>query len=413
MNAFEDLDHPFKSIVEASPNALILVDAGGYIIYLNKIAAKLFQYSKNELTGEILETIIPISFRHNHPSNREGFMNSDETREMGKGRDLLALRKDGTEFPAEIGLHPVKIENNRFVIASIIDITERKKNESEILLKNKLLAELAEKLHSTNVELEKKNSDLNQSIEYAHKIQHSILPDISEIQNKLPNFHIYFAPKNIIGGDFYWFYQFKDISYIAAIDCTGHSVPGAMISMIIHSLLNEIMLKNTNNTTGEILGSLHKGLYELLQQDKGEAYTQDGCDISLCKINKEKMELQFSGARQDLYICQNNSVSIIKSSSNSIGGYSMIGRKEPERKFETKDIPISPNMLIAMPTDGILDQLNERDEVFGIKHFTNLITKNYSLPVDEAAKNTREVIDSWKQNISQQDDMLMMMFKCI
>ncbi len=412
MNAFEDLEHPYKSIVEASPNALVLVDADGSIIYLNKIAAELFQYSRHELTGEILETIIPICFRSSHPSKRQRFMQFEETRRMGMGRDLLALRKDGTEFPAEIGLHPLKIENSRFILASVIDITERKKIENDILLKNKRLAELAEKLHNTNIELENKNRDINQSIEYAHKIQHSILPDINEIQNRLSNFHIYFAPKDIIGGDFYWFYQNKNESYIAAIDCTGHSVPGAMISMIIYSLLNEIMLKNINSTTGEILNNLHKGLYEFLQQDKGEAYSQDGCDISLCKMNKEKMELQFSGARQDLYLCQNNSVSIIKATPNSIGGYSMIGKKEPERKFETHFIPTTPNMLIVMTTDGILDQLNERDEVFGHKQLTNLILGNYSLSVDEAVKHTHEVIDGWKQNASQQDDMMMMMFKC-
>lgn len=411
MNALENFENSFKSIVEVSPNAIILIDINGIIIYLNKIAENLFQFSRDELTGKILETIIPNRFRKCHPSYRQHFIHKEETRAMGKGLDLFAIRKDGTEFPVEVGLNQVQIGNKKFVLASVIDITERKKIDQEIINQNKKLAELSNQLYKTNKVLQKKNKDLNESIQYARNIQYSILPNIDDIANHLNDFCVYFTPKNIIGGDFYWFYQIENTSYIAVIDCTGHSVPGAMISMVIYSLLNEILIKNPMQTTGNILSNLHSNLYLFLQQEKGEPYSQDGCDISLCKLDNEKRLLQYSGARQDIYICKQNSIEIIKATQKSIGGSSISGRKEPERQYETINIPLSNDMTLIMTTDGILDQLNDKDEVFGNKHLFEMIRTNYNLSIDEARKNTDKVLDMWKQNTTQLDDMLMVTFK--
>jgi PAS domain S-box-containing protein len=401
----------FQLMVEASPNSLILIDKSGIIIYINQFTEKLFQYSKTELIGKRLEILIPEKYVKTHPANRNSFMNNPKTRSMGLGRDLYAKRKDNSEFPTEIGLNSIKIDNNMFVMATVIDISERKRYENEILLRNKQLAELSDKLKSINIELDRKNTNIKESIDYAQKIQYSILPNIQEIQSQIPSFSVYYNPKDVIGGDFYWFYQEQDINYLAVIDCTGHSVPGAMIAMVVYSLLKEVLHSNYNQTTAEILSSLHRELYKFLQQDKGEEYSQVGCDISLCKIDKQNNKLQFSGARQDLYIYNGNEVSIIKSTSKSIGGYSLIGTKEPERNFKTENIEIAPNMLFAMTTDGVLDQLNQKDEVFGTQSFISLIQNNYNNSSEITSNNFKQTIEKWKENTNQQDDMLTLTFR--
>ncbi len=412
MNSLDDIEDSFKSMIEVLPNALILVDVNGVVVYINKLAEELFQYSKEELIGKKVECIVPQSHRSDHHIKRKQFIHKKEYRAMGKGRDLFALRKDDSEFPAEVGLSPIVIQDERYVLTTVIDITERKEIEHKIIKQKIKLEELTEELHNINRVLEKKNQDINESIEYARNIQYSILPDITMIRNYLTDFFVYFEPKNIIGGDFFWFYQVEDISYIAAVDCTGHSVPGAMISMVVHSLLNEIMIKNPIQTTGNILSNLHRNLYNFFQQHKGEEYSQDGCDIALCKVDKKNKLLQFSGARQDIYICREDSIETIKSTSKSIGGLSVTGLNEPERHYNTTNIDLLPDMTIAMVTDGILDQLNSEESIFGTRHLCNLIQKNYSLPLNQAQDNTFNVINSWKENTQQQDDMLMLSFQC-
>jgi len=266
-------------------------------------------------------------------------------------------------------------------------------------------------IKQANQKLEKQNNQINESIEYAKKIQYSILPDLHEIEKHLTNLFVFFEPRNLIGGDFYWFYHQNNISYIAVIDCTGHSIPGALMSMIVNSLLKEIMQEKMCNTAGDILSELHKKLYNYLQQSKGDKYSQDGCDISLCIIDKTNKQLQFSGAGQNIYICKNNSISILKASPKAIGGLSVLGKHEPERFFNTEYIEITESMCISMTTDGILDQLNENDEIFGINKFVKMLSDCKNSNQKFRGQFITETINNWKRNVNQQDDMLILTFK--
>jgi PAS domain S-box-containing protein len=278
-----------------------------------------------------------------------------------------------------------------------VDITDRKKVES--LLKD------------YNSKLKRKNKAINQSIKYAKKIQFSILPETESIKKHISDFFLYFKPKDIIGGDFYWFYHKNEFSYIAAVDCTGHSVPGAMMSLIVHSLLTEIMNDHNAIDTGEILRQLHYDLYTYLQQEKGDEYSQDGCDISLCRINHKKNRMQFSGARQKLYIYGENGLEIIDSSARSIGGFSLTVEPELERTFKTVDLPVKESQMFAMTTDGLLDQLNQKDEVFGMRRFEEMLailSKNKLGKNEQSLANT---IENWKKDVPQQDDMLLLAFR--
>ncbi len=133
----------FEHAVESAPNAMIMVDAEGIIILINKQTENLFGYTRNELISERVDKLVPVQFRDKHPQHRDNFLHNPATRSMGAGRDLYGLRKDGTEVPIEIGLSPVKTEDGFFVLASIVDITERKKAEEEIIRSNQELEQFA------------------------------------------------------------------------------------------------------------------------------------------------------------------------------------------------------------------------------------------------------------------------------
>jgi len=258
------------------------------------------------------------------------------------------------------------------------------------------------------LELRKKNRSINESINYAKKIQYSILPDEREIIKYIPQFFVYQNPKDIIGGDFYWFFHRENLSFFAVIDCTGHGVPGALMSMKIHSLLDEIMSEGKSDIPGDILGTLHRKLYIALQQERGDEYSQDGCDISLCMINQFNKLLCFSGARIDAFHYNGKSVSILKSASKSIGGLSMVGSAEPERKFNTSTLELNEEILLVMSSDGIFDQLNDKNEPFGKEGIKEMMTSLFGLPVNEMKKIVNDKIVDLTRNSVQQDDMLLL-----
>lgn len=295
----------------------------------------------------------------------------------------------------------------------VIDNEPKVLNESQIkaleALSNQLMKLL--ELRKSKAEIEQKNKAIQDSINYSEKIQRSILPQLDEVQEKIPKYFVYFEPKDVIGGDFYWYYTINNYCFLAAIDCTGHGVPGALMSMTIYSLLNEIMIKEMLLDPGEILGMLHKKVTLALQQEKGDEYSQDGCDASLCRIDLNTNELVFAGAQNDLFIYNGNDVKNLKANKQSIGGLSMLGEFEADRVFTSQTTLISNKDMVLLLTDGIPDQLNSSDEAFGVNAFDNLIPQLYSQNSDKLTNFIKTKVSNWKDGVQQQDDLLLLGFQ--
>ncbi|HXU28330.1 MAG TPA: two-component regulator propeller domain-containing protein [Bacteroidia bacterium] len=293
------------------------------------------------------------------------------------------------------------------------EILETKVKERTLQLSeaNKELSEQKNEIETQKIQIEISHKKVSDSINYAQKIQYSILPSEEEIRNYVPDYFVYFQPKDIISGDFYWFYHHNGFSYAAVADCTGHGVPGALMSMTIHSLLNEVMMEEKLIVPGEILSRLHSSVYKTLQQQKGDEYSQDGCDISLSIIDHANKLLHFSGARNHAYLTNGTNITVIKATSKSIGGLSMLGEPEPERKFKSETIELKEDVLLIMSTDGIFDQLNNQDESFGNTRFKEMINTIYYQPITKGNEIVASSINNWKKDLYPQDDMLVMGFK--
>ncbi len=256
--------------------------------------------------------------------------------------------------------------------------------------------------------VEKQKEKIVESISYAQRIQQSILMEESEVQNYLPNSFIYFQPKDIVSGDFYWCSKTDDKIIIAAVDCTGHGVPGAFMSMIGNTLLNQIVNEKHITKPSEILHYLNLGVYEALHQKKDGALSDDGMDIALCCIDYKNNEVQYAG-QNPLYVLSDGKVGEIKGDIYGIGGGSMIAKlNDPLKKvFANRVIPIKEGMSIYLSTDGYMDQFGGEDrKKFGMQKFKELLLSNRHLEMPKQKELIASAHGEWKGNTPQIDDVL-------
>jgi len=268
----------------------------------------------------------------------------------------------------------------------------------------------AAQLNITNSELEKKNIQIMDSINYAKHIQDAILPTEHEFSKYLPDSFIYFRPRDVVSGDFYWFSIVDDLIVVAAIDCTGHGVPGAFMSMIGNTLLNEIINDKRITRPDIVLNELHIGVSNALRQTGEDSESEDGMDMALCCIDVANKKILFAGAKNPMYVIKDRKLNIIKADYHSIGEIPI--KKEIKVRFTLKEIAIEPDTAIYMFSDGYMDQFGgTRDTKFNTPQFNELLINNFDLPMKEQKRVLDEAMKKWQGTTKQIDDMLVMGFR--
>lgn len=252
-----------------------------------------------------------------------------------------------------------------------------------------------------------KNEQITDSINYARKIQDSILVPENKIKRWLPQMFIYYKPKDIVSGDFYWFSKFENKYVITAIDCTGHGVPGAFLSMIGNTLLHEIVNIKHVFKPDEILTMLHTGITLALNQESEDSGSEDGMDMSLCTVDTKQHRFQFAGAKNNLYVVQGDKLKILKANYYSIGGKPL--RPDMKVEFTSYDFMYDDNTSIYMFSDGYLDQFGgDNDEKFNTTRFKEMILANRKLPMEQQKEILAKTMEEWKGDRQQIDDFLVM-----
>jgi serine phosphatase RsbU (regulator of sigma subunit) len=260
--------------------------------------------------------------------------------------------------------------------------------------------------------VEVKNKDITDSINYAQKIQQAILPLPDEFSKVFPQSFIYFQPRDIVSGDFYWFYPPHKLNqnhvYLAAADCTGHGVPGAFMSMIGNTLLNEILNEKQIYECDGILNQLHIEVRAALKQDIAHNTTNDGMDIALCRIDLDTLELQYAGANRALYIFRQHTEGYefieVKPNKFSIGGF----QAETTRQFNAHTIQLKQGDTFYMFSDGYADQFGgAKNKKFMVKRLQAELLAVQHLPLSEQKLLVAKMLNDWKGNAEQVDDILM------
>lgn len=293
------------------------------------------------------------------------------------------------------------------------DLKEKLNKELEQKVRERTFEINAQKhqLETKNQELESLYSELNQNIEVAKLIQLSILPPEELIKKHLPNSYILYLPKDVVSGDFYWFeYRFNKI-YIAAVDCTGHGVAGAFMSLIGYNILNQLVRdpQNEHLNAGDLLDKLNINVIDSLRQNSKSGLSRDGMDINLCIIDLNSNTLNYAGAVNYLYIIRNNELIKLVADPFSIG----IPRSGDINKFTNHVFDLQPNDLLIQYTDGYADQLGGSGDQkkFLYNQFRSLFIEICNLPLPEQEKVLRNRFSEWKGSNEQTDDILVMGLK--
>ncbi|GAB4478959.1 MAG: hypothetical protein OHK0057_30470 [Thermoflexibacter sp.] len=317
-----------------------------------------------------------------------------------------------SNFDEKIELYPYEANDEigrlakdfKFMVKSLRFKTQ------ELQVTNEELSQQAEEIiaQRDNIEhfsrqLVKINEDMTASLNYAKRIQNALLSFDKKMSHALPQHFVFFKPRDIVSGDFYWFAEKGNKVIIAAVDCTGHGVPGAFMSMIGNTLLNQIVHDREIHEPHLILNELHKGVWQTLRQE--DHAIKDGMDISLCTIDFANKSLTFAGARHPLLIIQNNHYELIKGDKISIG--------------ENADYSYTPHIFdIQVPTsfyifsDGYADQFGgENNKKFSIQKLKELLL-SISLEDMETQKNrVEQALAQWQNTHKQIDDILLIGFK--
>ncbi len=262
-------------------------------------------------------------------------------------------------------------------------------------------------LEEKNNIIEEKNKDITDSITYASNIQQSILPDSSLISKSLPNHFIFFKPKDIVSGDFYWFHEKEDYLFIMAADCTGHGVPGAFVSMLCNNLLNQIIIEKNFNTPGEILTEVNNAIKQSFSHKNSTFTSSDGMDCSLCVIEKKTNRIEYAGAYNQLIYIRDKNINEVKADRTPIGG-----RTKIDYQFTTHKISTKPGDSIYLFSDGYADQFGgPKGKKFMIKNLKEMFMQIHNYPHPEQNRLLDETLMSWKGDNEQVDDILIVGFK--
>lgn len=269
------------------------------------------------------------------------------------------------------------------------------------------VAQRTEDLDQSNRQLAESNSKVMASINYAQMIQSSLLPDEGKIQTYFPNFYALYKPRDIVGGDIYCFRSSGESCTIALIDCTGHGVPGAFMTMTASAVLRHVLDSTDNSDPARVLGDFNRRMKTALQHDKVDTGIDNGLEIALCWYRPAERKIIFAGAKMPIYIVQQNKVSKVAGDKQPIG----YRRSNLDYSYTNHHLLVEPGTDLVMTTDGLLDQAGgERGWGFGNRRFNNLLEKIYGQTAVEQRAIIERTLAEYQGRHQQRDDITVIGF---
>ncbi|MFL5754550.1 MAG: PP2C family protein-serine/threonine phosphatase [Bacteroidia bacterium] len=393
----------YESIIDQANDAMFVIDiVDGKIHQANPSAAELLGYSQPELLKKSLFNLHPEEYL-----DKSSRLVADVWEKGGLiYRDIPFRTRTGELLPVECSAKVAPFAGRPAIVIYARDIRERIRMEKEITDQKEII--------------EQKNKSITESIEYAQNIQEAILPNRENLKNYVNDAFILYMPKDIVSGDFYWYVKKNGNLLFAAVDCTGHGVPGALMSIIGNSGLNDIVNSKAILKPAEILNQLRDDvIYTLRRADMGHE-RKDGMDIALCNLETSTNTLQYAGAFNSLWIVRKgiensdlvkegkasvyaDGVAEVKADKFPVGTF--IGRELVP--FTNNEIPLQKGDCVYIFTDGYADQFGgPKGKKFKYKQLLNLLSSVSEKPMHEQKAILRKTTIEWKGNLEQVDDVL-------
>jgi serine phosphatase RsbU (regulator of sigma subunit) len=283
------------------------------------------------------------------------------------------------------------------IVVTYIKIREQNLRKEKIILEEKVEERTAEVVQKS-MEIEEKNRDITASIRYAERIQRAMLPK----EDTFKETFVLFMPKDIVSGDFYWMYDNGDWQFIAVVDCTGHGVPGAFMSIIGHNSLNKVVREYGLTRPSAIIDQLNIEVMKALLQRHEKAIT-DGMDLALIAFNKKNFTLEFAGAFNPLYLVRKGEIIVYRGDRNPIG----MTTTDEKKNFTNHVVDIQQGDLLYMCTDGYADQFGSAEvKKYKSANVKKLLASIWDLPMADQKCRLESEILSWKGDLDQVDDIL-------
>jgi serine phosphatase RsbU (regulator of sigma subunit)/HAMP domain-containing protein len=343
---------------------------------------------------------------------------NDEVGEMGIAlNELIQSMEQTTEFAKETGAgkfdanyKPLSKDDSlgHALLKMRDDLAENERSlERKVMERTEEVVRQKSEIENKNEELEILYKQVTDSIHYAKRIQEAILPPSALIDQILPNSFVLFKPKDIVSGDFYWIEKKNGLTYFAAVDCTGHGVPGAFMSLVGHNILKDIISNTNVIKPSEILDKLREGVINTLHVSNSGTQSKDGMDITLCCINFDTLELQYAAAYNPLCIVRDGELIIYNANKFPIGAF--IGEKE---NFDNITIQLQKNDQLYIYSDGYADQFGgPNGKKFMVGNFRKLLVQLANKPITEQMGFLKTTLDNWQGDLEQVDDVLIIGLK--
>ena len=359
-----------------------------------------------------------LSFYEEFVALRDTLFNQDKQREVGKQEAKFEFAKEkakeDVERAKQKAIENAKLEQEKAVAR------EHEKNQKivtyaitiglilisifTLLIFRRLKIARAQQvlIEAQKETIEKNRNQMLESIEYSRNIQQRIFPTLDEVKSLLPNSFLYFRPKDVVSGDFYWVHHKGNKTYFSVADCTGHGVPGAFMTLISLNLINSIILEDDVNSTSIILERLHVKLKERLTSSE-EEQMKHGLDIAMCAYNHDTHELEYSGLHNPIYIIsKDNELREIKGDNLFLGISSNFN-------VTNHVIKVTPGDSIYMSTDGFPDQKGgERGKKYYYSRLRNTLRIVDTKPLNERELILDQKFENWKGELEQIDDICIM-----
>lgn len=346
-------------------------------------------YQFHKKYSEIKDSVLNLASRKQ--------MNEMETKYESAAKDKELIKREAESKRQKILIYFIlAIALAAGVIAILIFRSLRTSNRQKAIISIQ-----KSEVERQKVLVEEKNKDILDSITYAKRLQDAILPPLSSIKHYLPEFFLLYRPKDIVAGDFYWMERAGDGILIAAADCTGHGVPGAMVSVVCCTALNRAVKEFKIIEPGKILDKAREIVLETFE--KGQDNVQDGMDISLCYINRKTNEVQWSGAYNSLCYIHNGEIHEVPADKQPIG------KHDKPVPFNTHKLNLQKGDALYLFTDGYADQFGgPKGKKFKYKQMEQLLLANTTEPMDEQKRALESALEVWKGTLEQVDDILVL-----